>query len=121
MLGSAERDPSVVAKGALNFVIVGAGPTGTEMAVAFGDMLRSSLKKKAHDRAYKDLAAEQAQIFLMDGGHALLTKRLLPSVSDLRRQNASVASIRFGRAYAIQEFSSLRELNTHCQPPPSAL
>ena len=39
MLESAERDPSLVEKGALNFVIVGAGPTGAEMAGAFGDML----------------------------------------------------------------------------------
>ena len=42
---SADRDPSLVAKGALNFVIVGAGATGTEMAGAFGDMLQSSLKR----------------------------------------------------------------------------
>src|SRR5277367_5800693 len=32
MLESADRDHSLIAKGALNFVIVGGGPTGAEMA-----------------------------------------------------------------------------------------
>jgi NADH:ubiquinone reductase (H+-translocating) len=73
MLETAERDPSVVAKGALNFVIVGGGPTGAEMAGAFGDMLRLALTTKVQDRAFKDLAAERAQIFLVDGGHAVLS------------------------------------------------
>src|SRR5271167_4546103 len=40
MLESADRDPSLVAKGALNFVIIGGGPTGAELAGAFGDMLQ---------------------------------------------------------------------------------
>ena len=35
VLECADRDSSLVAKGALNFVIVGAGPTGTEMAGRF--------------------------------------------------------------------------------------
>jgi NADH:ubiquinone reductase (H+-translocating) len=73
MLESAERDPSLVAKGALNSVIVGGGPTGAEMAGAFGDMLQLALKKKREERVYKDIAAEHVQIFLVDGGHAVLS------------------------------------------------
>ena len=73
MLESADRDPSLVAKGALNFVIVGAGATGTEMAGAFGDMLQTWLKTKAGDRAYKGLPTGQVQILLVDGGHAVLS------------------------------------------------
>ena len=73
MLESAERDPSLVAMGALNIVIVGCGPTGAEMAGALGDMLRLALKQKASDRPFKDLPPEQAQIFLVDGGHAVLS------------------------------------------------
>jgi NADH:ubiquinone reductase (H+-translocating) len=73
MLETAERDPSVVAKGALNFVIVGAGPTGTEMAGAFGDMLQLALKKEAQERPFKDVAPEHAQIFLVGGGHPVLS------------------------------------------------
>ncbi len=68
VLESADRNSSLVAKGALNFVIVGAGPTGTEMAGAFGDMRRVGAIKKTYD----DLAVNQAQIFLVDRGHAAL-------------------------------------------------
>jgi NADH dehydrogenase len=72
MLESADRDPSFIEKGALNVVIIGAGPTGTEVAGAFGDMLRSSLKKRSN-RTYADLASDRAQILLVDGGHAVLS------------------------------------------------
>lgn len=61
MLESSDRDPSLVEKGALNFVIVGAGPTGTEVAGAFGDALALLLKKKTGS-LYPDLAAERSQI-----------------------------------------------------------
>jgi NADH dehydrogenase len=73
MLESADRDPTLLAKGALNFVIVGAGPTGTEMAGAFGDMLQSSLKRETRDKVYKNLAVDRGQILLVDGGHAVLS------------------------------------------------
>jgi NADH dehydrogenase len=72
MLEAADRDPSVIAKGALNVVIVGAGPTGTEVAGALGDMLRSAIKKRT-GTGYGDLAAERANIVLVDGGHAVLS------------------------------------------------
>lgn len=72
MLESADRDPSLIEKGALNVVIVGAGPTGTEVAGAFGDMLRRSLKRRT-GQAYADLGSDRAQILLVDGGHAVLS------------------------------------------------
>ena len=64
---SADRDPSLIAKGALNFVIVGAGPTGTELAGTFGDMSQ----RKLHP-SYRDLDVGKAQIFLVDRGPAVL-------------------------------------------------
>ncbi|MGC1294133.1 MAG: NAD(P)/FAD-dependent oxidoreductase [Alloacidobacterium sp.] len=73
MVESADRDPSLVAKGALNFVIIGAGATGTEMAGAFGDLLQAALKRKTHDKAYKNLALDRGQILLVDGGQAVLS------------------------------------------------
>lgn len=73
MLESVDRDPSLLARGALNFVIVGAGPTGTEMAGAFGDMLQSSLRVRDRDKAYKDLGVDRAQILLVSSGHAVLS------------------------------------------------
>jgi NADH dehydrogenase len=68
VLESADRDPSLIAKGALNFVIVGAGPTGAEMAGTLGDMTQRMLKD-----FYKDLDLSKAQIFLVDDGHSVLS------------------------------------------------
>jgi NADH:ubiquinone reductase (H+-translocating) len=72
MLELTDRDPSLVEKGSLNFVIVGGGATGTEMAGAFGDLLQVWWRKKASSRPYKDLPGEKTQIFLVDGGGAVL-------------------------------------------------
>jgi NADH:ubiquinone reductase (H+-translocating) len=74
MLESADRDPSLIDKGALNFVIVGGGPTGAEMAGAFGDMLLAALKLEPGRRTYKNLGegGRIARIVLVDGGNAVL-------------------------------------------------
>jgi len=68
VLESADRDPSLIAKGALNFVIVGAGPTGAEMAGTLGDMIHRTLKDE-----YPNLPLSKAGIFLVDSGHAVLS------------------------------------------------
>jgi NADH:ubiquinone reductase (H+-translocating) len=68
VLESADRDPSVIAKGALNFVIVGAGPTGAEMAGTLGDMIHRALKDE-----YRNLPLSEARIFLVDLGHSVLS------------------------------------------------
>jgi NADH dehydrogenase len=67
VLESVDRDPSLIEKGALNFVIVGAGATGTEMAGAFGDAFHYSLK-----RMLSDANVARGQVLLADGGHAVL-------------------------------------------------
>ena len=68
VLESADRDPSLIAKGALNFVIVGAGPTGTELAGTIGDMTQRVLKD-----VYQHLDLSKAQIVLVDHGHSVLS------------------------------------------------
>jgi NADH dehydrogenase len=64
---AADRDPSLIEKGALNFVIVGAGATGTEMSGAFGDAFQHTLK-----RAFSDVDVSRGQVLLVDGGHSVL-------------------------------------------------
>jgi NADH dehydrogenase len=73
MLESADSDQTLIEKGALNFVIVGAGPTGTETAGAFADLVQGWRKRQGHARMYQDLSLERTQIFLVDGGHAVLS------------------------------------------------
>jgi NADH:ubiquinone reductase (H+-translocating) len=63
----ADRDPGVVAKGALNFVIIGGGPTGTELAGALADMINLTMT-----REYADLAVKRAQVYLVEHGSTLL-------------------------------------------------
>lgn len=63
----ADRNPSLIEKGALNIVIVGAGPTGTELAGAFADMVKFVLPQ-----AFSDLQVSKARIYLVDHSHAVL-------------------------------------------------
>ena len=81
MLESADKDQTLIDKGALNFVIVGAGPTGTEMAGAFADLVHGWKRREGHARIYKDLSFERTQIFLVDAGHAVLSA-FSPSAQD---------------------------------------
>ncbi len=67
VIEAADCDASLIAKGALNFVIVGAGPTGAEMAGAFGDAIHVALH-----RGFRKELASQTQIFLVDRGHVVL-------------------------------------------------
>jgi NADH:ubiquinone reductase (H+-translocating) len=64
----ADHDPSLVERGALNFVVVGGGPTGTEIAGALADMINHTMT-----REYPDLAVKNARIYLIDHGNALLS------------------------------------------------
>lgn len=51
----------------LNFVVVGAGPTGVEMAGALAEIRRTVLK-----REYRELESERMQIWLVDGNDRVL-------------------------------------------------
>ena len=61
------RDPSLVAAGALNFVVVGGGPTGVETAGALADLIHEVLP-----HVYRDVPVDRAQVTLVHLGHALL-------------------------------------------------
>src|SRR5258706_8747948 len=74
----AERisDP-VLRQAWLTFVIVGAGPTGVELAGAIGEISRQTLK---HD--FRSIRPEEARIILLDG----LPRILMPFPDDLAPQ-----------------------------------
>ena len=61
----ADRDPRASTRGAIDFVIVGGGPTGVEVAGALSEMIprRWSTSTRARPRA---------KVHLVDHGHALL-------------------------------------------------
>lgn len=62
-----DRDPKLIDQGALNFVIVGAGPTGTEMAGGLADMIHTTVASE-----YQDLAVSAARVYLVERGGTLL-------------------------------------------------
>ncbi len=61
VLEAADSDPSLIEKGALNFVLVGAGATGTEMSGTLGDMIHHALKEE-----YPNLPITQTGIYVVD-------------------------------------------------------
>src|SRR5947207_14193987 len=62
-----DRDPALIDDGALNFVIVGAGPTGVETAGALSDLFYNLLP-----RDYHQLATEKARIIVVEMGKEVL-------------------------------------------------
>jgi NADH:ubiquinone reductase (H+-translocating) len=63
----ADRDASLIAQGALNFVIVGGGATGTEIAGGLAGMIHSAVTAE-----YGDLGVSAARIYLVERGPTLL-------------------------------------------------
>ena len=64
---AADRNPALIEDGALNFVIVGAGPTGVETAGALSDLFYNVLP---HD--YHQLATEKARVIIVEMGKEVL-------------------------------------------------
>jgi NADH:ubiquinone reductase (H+-translocating) len=67
VLESVDRDPSLIEQGALNFVVVGGGPTGTETSGSLGHLIQTAKKD-----LYNNLEWTKAQVFLVDSGQTVL-------------------------------------------------
>jgi NADH dehydrogenase len=63
---AADRDPSIVAEGALNVVVVGGGPTGVETAGAIAELYRGDLAKD-----YGGVSEKDAEVTLVEAGPEL--------------------------------------------------
>jgi NADH dehydrogenase len=64
---AADRDPALIERGVLNFVVVGGGPTGVETAGALADLIDDTMTVEYHD-----LAVTEARVHLVDLGDTLL-------------------------------------------------
>jgi NADH:quinone reductase (non-electrogenic) len=93
-----DHDPSLIADGALNVVVVGGGPTGVETAGAVAELYRAELA-----RDYPDIPADGARVTLVEAGPELFsmfkpklreyaTKALTERTVDVRT-GAMVASV----------------------------
>ena len=63
----ADRDPKLLDRGALNFVIVGAGATGVETAGALADLINDIMPQRFHD-----LSLDAARIHVVDPAPVVL-------------------------------------------------
>src|SRR5207247_1824963 len=75
---AADRDPALIEDGALNFVIVGAGPTGVETAGALSDLFYNLLPYDYHQ-----LATEKARVIIVE-----MAKEVLATFKDNLRAYA---------------------------------
>jgi NADH dehydrogenase len=111
----ADTRPELIDAGALNFVVVGGGPTGVETAGALADLVEHVMTSRFHD-----LDVEVARIVLVDHGPALLgpfsehAHRYAAEVLTARgvelRMETGAAEIRADRVV----LSDGSELATHC-------
>jgi len=94
LLESVDREPLLIDHGALNFVVVGAGPTGAETAGSLAHLIQTARKD-----LYNSLEWTKAQVFLVDIGHTVLSgfskKSQEYATQKLERQGVQ---IRFGVA-----------------------
>lgn len=67
LFDAADNDPSVINDGALNFVVVGGGATGTEVAGALADLVHGAMANE-----YPHLTASVARIYIFDHAQTLL-------------------------------------------------
>src|SRR6266481_2735691 len=65
---AADRDSTLIEDGVLNFVIVGAGPTGVEIAGALSDLTYNLLPDDYHQ-----LATESARVIIVEMGKEVLS------------------------------------------------
>src|SRR6185436_250403 len=65
----ADRNPALIGDGALNFVVVGAGPTGVETAGALSDLFYNLLPQDYHQ-----LATDKARIIIVEQGKEVLAQ-----------------------------------------------
>jgi NADH:quinone reductase (non-electrogenic) len=109
-----DHDPSLIADGALNVVVVGGGPTGVETAGAVAELYRAELA-----RDYPDIPQDEARVTLVEAGPELFsmfkpklreyaTKALKERTVDVRT-GAMVASLSSNRV----TLKSGEELKAH--------
>jgi NADH:quinone reductase (non-electrogenic) len=63
---ASDRDPSLIADGALNIVVVGGGPTGIETAGAVAELYRGDFS-----RDYRNVGQDDARVTLVEAGPEL--------------------------------------------------
>ena len=112
---AADRNPALLEDGALNFVVVGGGATGVEVAGALADMIHDTLPSE-----FRDLPVTAAQVHVVDLGHALLAP-FSDSAHDYASKVLGRKGVRLHMGVAVTEVAPGRvtladgtEIRSHC-------
>jgi NADH:ubiquinone reductase (H+-translocating) len=97
---AAAQNPALIDDGALNFVIVGAGPTGVETAGALSDLFYNLLPKDYHE-----LATEKARIILVEMGHEVLAP-FKPNLREYAKNELEERGVELRLGEAVAEVGS---------------
>jgi NADH dehydrogenase len=97
---AADNDPRLVDEGVLNFVIVGAGATGVEIAGALAELVNEVLPEQYHD-----LAVRAARVYVVDHGHALLAP-FSPSAHDYAAKVLHRAGVQVKLGVGVREITA---------------
>jgi NADH:quinone reductase (non-electrogenic) len=93
---AADQNPAMIDDGALNFVIVGAGPTGVETAGALSDLFYNLLPEDYHG-----LATKKARVIVVEMGREVLAT-FKPNLRDYAKNELEERGVelRLGEAVA---------------------
>ena len=95
------------ARGLLNFVVVGGGPTGVEMAGAIAE-----LAKRALARDFRSIDPRQARIILVEAAPRLLTP-FDPSLSEAARLSLEQLGVEVRLGAGVTRCDAVRRLSRH--------
>jgi NADH dehydrogenase len=100
LFDAADCEPELIEKGALNFVVVGGGATGVEIAGALADFINEVLPEQ-----YRDLAVQSTRIRLVDHGTELLAP-FSEKAHEYVAKVLSKAGVHLHMSSAVQEVTS---------------
>jgi NADH dehydrogenase len=99
---AADRDPGLVADGALNVVVVGGGPTGVETAGALAELYRGNFAKD-----YREVDDDDARITLVEAGPELFPM-FKPKLRDYATKALTERSVEVKTGTAVASVSPTR-------------
>jgi NADH dehydrogenase len=99
---AADKDPTLVADGALNVVVVGGGPTGVETAGAIAELYRGNFAKD-----YRNVAEADARVTLVEAG-AELFSMFKPKLREYTEQALTDRTVEVRTGTAVESVAPTR-------------
>jgi NADH dehydrogenase len=99
---AADRDPSLIADGAVNVVVVGGGPTGVETAGAIAELYRADFA-----REYRNIPSSAGQLTLVEAGPELFAM-FKPNLREYTSKALAHRTVEIKTGVAVESVSPTR-------------